>query len=302
VLAATLSVFGATAPLEMEGRAQERLAIVATTPDLRSLAEAVGGDRVAVTSLVPPGFDAEAYQPRPQDLTRLKSARVAVRVGFDFDLWFDRLLAQAKGGAGRGSPGYVDASYAIAALEVRGTSVGPGDGHAHGSSNPHYWLDPKNADIITGNILEALARVDPANTAYYEANRGAFLARIADKLPLWEDKLAAVSGVPLVAYHNTWAYFARRFRLEFAGYVEQKPGVPPSPAQLAALIGTMRARGARILVREPHEPERDLAFVAKQTGGAVVILAASVGALPGARDYVALFDTNVAALASAAKR
>src|SRR6266478_5173750 len=75
--------------------AQERLRIVTTTTDLRSLAEAVGGERVEVTNLVPPNVDAEEYQAKPQDVVRLKDARVVVRVGLDFDLWFDRLLSQA---------------------------------------------------------------------------------------------------------------------------------------------------------------------------------------------------------------
>jgi len=278
--------------------AQERLAIVTTTGDLRSLAEAVGGDRVAVTSLVPPGFDPEDYQPRPQDFARVSKARVVVRVGLDFDLWFDRLLAQAGAGARRGEPGYVDASFAIATLDVRGVSVGAGDGHAHGSGNPHYWLDPKNAEIITANILAGLARVDPANTPTYEANRLAFLARLDGKLKQWEAKLAPLHGAPLVAYHNSFAYFARRFRLDFVGFVEPRPGVPPPPSHIATLIGTMRARGVKIIVRQPHEPEKNTAFLAQRTGATVVLLAASVGALPGADDYISLFDANVAALSS----
>ena len=281
-------------------RAQDRLAIVATTGDLKSLAEAVGGERVAVTSLVPGGFDPEEYQPKPQDLARVKRAQAVVRVGLDFDLWFDGLLAQAGGNVRRGGAGYVDASFAVAALEVRGMSVGPGDGHAHGSGNPHYWLDPKNAEIVTGTILEALARIDPASTAIYEANRLAFLARLDRKLKHWEEQLAALNGVPLVAYHNSWPYFARRFRLDFIGYFEPKPGVPPSPSHLASLITAMNARGARIIVRQPHEPEGDMAFVAKRTGSTVAVLAASVGALPGADDYFSLFDVNAAALQSAA--
>jgi ABC-type Zn uptake system ZnuABC Zn-binding protein ZnuA len=277
---------------------QERLAIVTTTGDLRSLAEAVGGDRVTVTSLVPPGFDPEDYQPRPQDFARVNKARVVVRVGLDFDLWFDRLLAQAGAGARRGEAGYVDASFAIATLDVRGVSVGPGDGHAHGSGNPHYWLDPKNAEIITANILAGLTRVDPENAPDYEANRLAFLARLEARLKQWEAKLASLNGVPMVAYHNSFAYFARRFRQEYVGYVEPRPGVPPSPSYVASLIGTMRARGVRIIVRQPHEPEKNVAFLAQRTGAAVVVLAASVGALPGADDYMSLFDTNVAALLS----
>jgi ABC-type Zn uptake system ZnuABC Zn-binding protein ZnuA len=294
LVAAALILGSAVAP------AQERLAVVTTTGDMRSLAEAVGGDRIAVTSLVPPGFDPEEYQPKAQDLARVKRAQAVVRVGLDLDLWFDRLLTQAGGNVTRGASGYVDASFGVTALEVRGRTVGPGDGHAHGNGNPHYWLDPRNAEIVTATILEAFARLDPANAATYEANRLAFLARLNGKLTTWETQLAALHGVPLVAYHNSWPYFARRFRLDFIGTFEPKPGVPASPAHLAALIKTMTERGARIIVRQPHEPEKDIAFVAKRTNSAVAVLAASVGALPGADDYLSLFDVNVAALQAAA--
>ncbi len=281
--------------------AQERVQVVTTTTDLRSLAEAVGGDRIVAVSLVPPGMDAEEYQPKPQDGLRLKQARLLVRVGLDYDLWVDRLLAQVgRPEISRGGAAYVDASLAIAVLELRGMSVGPGDGHAHGSGNPHYWLDPKNAETITANILEALARIDPANAATYDANRQAFLARLNTKLAEWEAKLSSLRSMPIVAYHNSWPYFARRFRLDFVGFIETKPGVPPSPSHLAGIVRDMRARGARIVVREPTEPERDVAFVASRAGAQVVTLAASVGALPRADDYISLFDVNVEALTAAA--
>ena len=179
-------------------------------------------------------------------------------------------------------------------------SVGPSDGHAHGSGNPHYWLDPKNAEIITGTILEALARIDPAGAASYEANRLAFLARLQAKLAEWEAKLAPLKAMPIVAYHNSWPYFARRFRLDFVGFIEIKPGVPPSPLHVVGIIQIMRVRGVRIVVREPHEPERDVAFVANKAGASIVTLAASVGALPHTEDYISLFDANVEALTSAA--
>jgi ABC-type Zn uptake system ZnuABC Zn-binding protein ZnuA len=179
-------------------------------------------------------------------------------------------------------------------------SVGPGDGHAHGSGNPHYWLEPKNAEIITGTILEALARIDPANTASYETNRQVFLAHLNAKLAEWETKLGSLKTMPIVAYHNSWPYFARRFRLDFVGFIETKPGVPPSPSHLAGIIQTMRARGVRFVVREPHEPERDVTFVASKSGASVVTLAASVGALPRTGDYISLFDANVEALTATA--
>jgi len=281
--------------------AQDRVQIVTTTTDLRSLTQAVGGDLVEVVALVPANLDAEEYQPKPQDVLRLKNARLVVRVGLDYDLWLDRLLfASLTREIKRGGSGYVDASYGIAALEVRGVTVGPGDGHAHGNGNPHYWLDPRNAEIITANILEGLARIDPANTGTYEANRVAFLARLEQRIAEWETKLAPLKGMPIIAYHNSWPYFARRFRLDLAGFIEIKPGVPPTPSHLAGIIQMMQTRGVRVVVREPHEPERDVAFVAGKTGASVVTLAASVGALPNSDDYLSLFDANVAALIAAA--
>jgi ABC-type Zn uptake system ZnuABC Zn-binding protein ZnuA len=284
-------------------RAQDRIQIVTTTPDLRSLAEAVGGDLIEAVSLVPANFDAEEYQPKPRDVLRLKNARLVVRVGLDYDLWFDRLLhAAGTHEIQRGASGYVDASFAIAALEVRGVSLGAGDGHAHGSGNPHYWLDPGNAEFITANILAGLARIDPTNAQVYEVNRQVFLTRLGRKLAEWEMKLAPLRGMPIIAYHNSWPYFARRFRLDFAGTIEIKPGVPPAPSHLANIIQAVRTRGVRMVVREPHEPERDVAFVAAKAGVPVVVLAASVGALPDAGDYLSLFDANVAALVAASAR
>jgi ABC-type Zn uptake system ZnuABC Zn-binding protein ZnuA len=107
--------------------------------------------------------------------------------------------------------------------------------------------------------------------------------------------------MPIVAYHNSWPYFARRFRLDFVAFIEVKAGVPPSPSHLAGIVRTMRTRGIRFVVREPHEPKRDVDFVASKSGAKVVTLAASVGSLPQAGDYLALFDANVEALLAAAR-
>jgi ABC-type Zn uptake system ZnuABC Zn-binding protein ZnuA len=296
------AILAAWCALASAAFAQQRIEVVATTTDLRSLTEAVGGERVAVTNLVPAGMDAEEYQPKPQDALRLKSARAFVRVGLDYDLWADRLLISAGNPAiRRGGPGYVDASFGIATLEVRGMSVGPSDGHAHGHGNPHYWLDPHNAEVITASIVAGLSRVDPDHAAAYETNRAAFLARLTEKRAEWDRKLAPLRGIPLVAYHNSWPYLARRFRLDFVGFIEVKPGVPPSPGHLAGIVRLMKDRGAKIVVREPHEPQRDVAFVAEKAGARIATLAGSVGALPQATDYIALFDVNVDALTAAAR-
>ncbi len=279
--------------------AQDRFPIVATTTDLKALAEAVGGERVSITSVVPPNVDAEEYQPRPQDLNRIRDARLLLRVGVDYDLWLDRLVAQTgRPDLRRGGAGYVDCSFGIALLDVRGTQVGPAGGHAHGSGNPHYWLDPGNAGIITGVILEALARNDPGNAKYYEGERLKFLGRLEAKLREWEQRLAPARGKPVIAYHNSWAYLARRFRLNIAGYIEPRPGVPPSPSHLAALLNLIEKERVGIILRRPLEPARNADFLASKTGAKVVVLAAGVGELPQATNYLALFDYNVETLAA----
>jgi ABC-type Zn uptake system ZnuABC Zn-binding protein ZnuA len=281
--------------------AQAKLHLVATTPDLASLAEAVGGERVAVSSIVPPGLDPEEYQPRPRDLERLRGADAVIRVGVDYDLWLDRLLGQSHNAAlARGAPGYIDASVAIALLDVRGAAVGLG--HPHGSGNPHYWLDPANAEIVTGNLLEVLARLDPPGAKQYERRRIAFLDRLEAKRREWQEVLAPYRGRALIAYHNNWAYLARRFRLDLAGFIEIKPGVPPSAAHLAGLARTMREKDIAIIVRQPQEPAKNTEFLASRSGAAVVVLAASVGAVPEARDYIGLIDYNVKALAAGFSR
>ena len=275
--------------------------MVASTAELESLAIAVGGDAVSTSHLIPAGQDGEAFQPRAQDVARLADAAVVVRVGVDYDLWLDALLRQSGNAAiQRGAPGYVDASSYVALLDVRAGGIGPGDGHAHGRGNPHYWLDPANAEMITGAILEALARVDPPNAKRYEANRARFLDSLAGRIREWTRLLE--HAPPLIAYHDTWPYLARRFRLRFVGIVETRPGVAPSPSHLAALVGTGKETGVRAVVREPWEPARDADFLAQRCGAKVVVLASGVGAVPEARDYVSLIDYDVQAIARVGSR
>ena len=223
-----------------------------------------------------------------------------LRVGLDYDLWLDKLLKQSGNAAiQRGAPGYVDASRDVALLDVRPGGIGPGDGHAHGRGNPHYWLDPANAQAITGSILEALAQADAPRAKRYEANRLAFLARIAEQLPQWQHALASWQGRSLIAYHDTWPYFARRFRLRFIGAIETRPGVAPSPRHLAALAQAGAEQRVAAIVREPNEPKRDAEFLAARTGAVLAVLASGVGVVPEARDYVSLIDYDVRTLAAA---
>jgi ABC-type Zn uptake system ZnuABC Zn-binding protein ZnuA len=295
-----LSILGL--PFVGQTVAAQNMRVVATTGDLASLARAVTGDVAQVETIIPAAADPEAFEPRPSDLARLKGASVVVRVGLGYDHWLDKLLSMHGDAViNRGGAGYVDASVGIPLLELKGSSVDPArrDGHAHGLANPHYWLDPANAEIITGAIAEASIRVAPEVAAKVIANRDGFLSRLKSELTQWEQLLAPHRAARLIAYHNTWPYFARRFRLNIVDVIEIKEGVAPSPARLAKLAATIREQNIRVIVHEPFEPEEASQLLARRTGAAVVKLAPSVGSVPAASDYPALFDYNVGTLTRA---
>ena len=289
-----------TAALAFAAPAQAGLRVVAATTDLAAIATAVGGDLVSVETIVPAAVDPEAFEPRPGDFEKIRSAGLLVRVGLGYDFWLDKLVRQT-GDARlmRGGETYVDASTGIPLLEVSGQSVINEGGHAHGVANPHYWLDPENAKIVSAGIAEGLARVLPGERARVAANRERFVADLDRAIARWSAQLAPVAGVKLVAYHNSWPYFARRFRLDVTDFIEPKPGVAPSPAQLAHLVAAGKKAGVRAVVHEPYEPEDASRFVAQKLGVPFVLLATSAGSVPEAKDYFAMFDHNVAALAKA---
>ncbi len=274
--------------------------VVATTTDLKALAEAVGGDRVRVVSLAPPTQDPHAIEAKPGHVEALRAAQLFVRVGLGHDKWVVPAVEKAGNRAILpGGPGFVNAAEEIELLEPVPPGARPGIGHAHGGGNPHYWLDPDNAAQMTTTILAALRRVAPQESPHFAANREAFLKALAVGRDRWLRALAPFAGARVVAYHNSWPYFARRFRLEVAGFIEPRPGIPPSPSDLADLIDRMKRHQVRVVIVEPYIDTSVAQLVATRAGARLAPLAPSVGSVPVAGDYLKLFDYNVAQLVAA---
>jgi ABC-type Zn uptake system ZnuABC Zn-binding protein ZnuA len=274
--------------------------VVATTTDLAALVSEVGGNLVTVESIVPAGVDPEAFEPRPGDLSKIRRADLIVRVGLGYDYWLDALVRQiGDKRLMRGGEANLDTSAGIPLLEIRGQSVMNEGGHAHGVANPHYWLDPDNAITVTASIADALVRIAPAQREQILANRAGFLSRLETARASWSETLAPFAGTKLIAYHNSWPYLARRFRLDVIAFIEPKAGVAPSPAHLAQVISAGSKANVRAIVHEPYEPDDASRFVARKLSVPVVRLAVSVGSIDGTNDYLALFDYNVTTLAKA---
>jgi len=277
------------------------LAVVATSTDLKALVEEVGGDRVRAEALAPPLADPHAVEVKPGQIAALRGAALLVRVGLDHEPWLAGLLRTV--GDARFAPGgrsVLDCSKGIDLLQADTARVRPERGeHVHGFGNTHYWLDPENARPITAGILEALARLAPGERAYFDSRRANFLKRLDAGLRRWTEATGPYRGTKVVVVHESWPYFARRFGLQIVAAVEPTPGVPPSPAYLASLTKRMKDANVRVLIVEPSSSAALVARVASLSGARAVTLVASVGGAPEARDYLALFDLDVARLVEA---
>ncbi len=276
--------------------------VVTTTTDMKSITEMIGGNKVSVTSIATGYQNPHFVDPKPSYIISLSNADLFVTVGLDLETgWSPQLLTSARNAKiQKGSPGYVDASEGIGLLQVPSSSNrGEGDIHIYG--NPHYWLDPLNGKVIGRNIANGLERLDPGNKTFYEANLYNFFSKINSKMQEWQAKMAPFKDAKIIAYHNEWVYFERRFGLQIVDFMEPKPGIPPSPSQLVKVIKEVKANNIRIIISSPYFTTSSSDVVAKQTGVKELTLATSTGAFTGIKNYFDLFDYDIDKITEALK-
>jgi ABC-type Zn uptake system ZnuABC Zn-binding protein ZnuA len=286
--------------LPTTGAAQGKLRVVATIPDLKALAEAVGGDVVEVDALARGTQNAHELEVRPSLMLKIRRADVLIENGLDLDRWVDVVVQGANNPkVVRGAPGVIDASRGIPVLEVPTTRVDRSMGDVHPLGNPHYSLDPGMAPIITANLVDGLSRVAPQHRATFERNRQQFLSRLEEALAGWTKVLEPFRGAKVITYHPTFIYFLTRFGLAQAGTVEERPGIPPGPEHLTRLIRRMKDEKVKAVIVEAWGDQKLAARVAEEAGARVLVLASMVGGVKGADTYFAAIDYNVKTLAQA---
>jgi zinc/manganese transport system substrate-binding protein len=281
--------------------AEAKLNVVATTADLGAIAKEIGGDNIELTTLGKPTEDPHFVDAKPSFIVKLNHADVVVEGGAELEIgWLPALLDQARNSKiVNGAPGHIMCATGVPLLDVPAT-LDRSRGDIHAAGNPHYIVSPSNAKIVAKNIADGLCANDPKSADAYRANLKKFEDAIDAKLVEWRNKLAPYAGQTVVAYHDSWPYFAKEYGLKMDLFLEPKPGIPPTPAHLAEVILAMKQVNAHVIIVDPYLNRKTAETVAAHTGAKVVDVTQFPGGLKGTEGgYIQMEDYDVNAIAAA---
>jgi zinc/manganese transport system substrate-binding protein len=292
----------ALAALAQASAAGAAVNVIASTEDLADLTRQVGGDKVKVDAIARGYQDPHFVEAKPSFILKLAKADLLVVVGRELEIgWLPPLIQQSRNARIQvGAPGYLDASLTVRILEIPTGQITRAMGDVHPLGNPHYWLDPDNGRRIAKAIQAKLSEMDPADAAYFAERYADFDKRLAEAQKRWDAETAPLRGLEIVTYHRSWPNFADRFGLDVVGYVEPRPGIPPSPGHTLELIAEMKRQNVKILLVEPYFDLKTPQSIARATGARVLVMSPSVGGEKGITDYMSLFDYDIKLLTEAA--
>ena len=302
VLIKTLFLMGllAASPLP----AYATLNVVATTPDLGSIAREVGGDRVDVTSLAKGTEDPHFVDAKPSFIRILNQADALIEGGADLEVgWLPPLVLNARNPKIQlGQPGHIVVAEVIRLLEIPTGPIDRSMGDVHPFGNPHFTLDPLNGKLIAERIKERLCMLSAVDCPIFTANAKQFEDKIDSRLTLWQKQMTPLRGTKVVTYHKSYSYLAERFGLRVVNTIEPKPGIPPSASHVRDLVAQIKAEGVKLILLEPNRERKTPAFLAQETGAKVAIVPSMVQGSKEAGDYLALFDHIVKTLLADAEQ
>jgi len=285
-------------------RAQGKLNVMTTTEDLASIAREIGGDHITVEGIAKGYQDPHFVEAKPSFILKLQKADVLVVVGRELEIgWLPPLIQQSRNSKIQpGAAGYIDASLQASILEVPTGQVTRAMGDVHPLGNPHYWMDPENGKRIGKEIADKLSELRPSDKAFFQQKLTDFSTRLDAAEKRWLAQLAPYKGTKVVTYHRSFPNFAERFGLDIVGYVEPKPGIPPSPQHTLDLINDMKRQNVKIVLVEPYFDLKTPNAIGRDTGAQVLVMPPSVGGVKEITDYFTLFDYDIKMLVEAIKK
>jgi len=277
--------------------------VITSTQDLASIVKEVGGDRVTVESLAKGYQDPHFVEAKPSFILKLNRADLLVAVGRELEIgWLPPLITQSRNSKIQpGSLGYLDASQNARILDIPTGAITRAMGDVHPQGNPHYWLDPDNGRRIAQQVQGKLTELSRGDAAYFAQRYADFDRRLADATRRWKATMAPYKGTKVVTYHRSWPNFADAFGLDVIGYIEPKPGIPPSPAHTLDLEQEMKRQNVKIILVEPYFDLKTPNAIARDTGAKVLVMPPSVGGVKEVNDYFQMFDYDINLLVNAIK-
>lgn len=274
--------------------AQEKLKAVATFSILADFVRNVGGERVEVTSLVPPDGDAHVYAPTPADAKTLADAGIVVTNGLGFEGWIARLVKSSA----------TKAAVVVATAGIKPLRAADAHGHSHGAGDPHAWQSAANAKVYVANIRDALVAKDPAGKAVYEANAAAYLGRL-DALD--REVREAVAKIPperrrIITTHDAFGYFRAAYGVEFIAPQGVSTDSEASARDVARIITQVRRQKIPAIFLENVSDPRLLKRIADETGakiGGTLYSDALTGEKGNAPTYIDMIRHNIRTLSAA---
>ena len=279
----------------------KKLNVITATTDLAALAQEVGGDKISVESIAKGYQDPHFVEAKPSFLLKLRQADLLIVVGLQLEIgWLPPLINQSGNARIQvGAAGYLDASQFAEILDIPTGPVTRAMGDVHPLGNPHYWLDPDNGRRIARGFATKLGELDPSNSAYYQERFQDFDKRLTAAEQKWDAEMKPYHGRKVVTYHNSFPNFAKHFGLNVIGYVEPRPGIPPTPSHTIELIGLMKRENCKVILVEPYFDLKTPQSIARDTGGQVVQYLPSVGGEKEVTNYFQLFDYDIGLLTKA---
>jgi ABC-type Zn uptake system ZnuABC Zn-binding protein ZnuA len=278
--------------------------VVTTTEDLAAIAREVGGDRIAVDFLARGYQDPHFVEAKPSFILKLQRADLLVAVGRELEAgWLPPLVQQSRNARIQsGANGYLDASLNARILDIPQGQITRAMGDVHPLGNPHYWLDPENGKTIARAITARLTALRPGDQIYFIERLREFVARLDEAEKHWLAAMAPHRGLKVVTYHRSYTNFADRFGLDVIGYVEPRPGIPPSAAHTRQLIEEMKRQNVRLILVEPYFDLKTPNAIGRETSARVLVIPPSVGGHEAAGNYFQLFDHNIREVVAAAQQ
>ena len=289
----------ATLALLLAAGAAHALSIFATVPEWGALAQELGGDKVKVYVATTALQDPHRIEARPSLIARARSADLVVATGAELEVGWLPLVLQQVGKPASGA-GYFEATSAVPLLD-KPAHFDRAEGDVHPFGDPHIQTDPRNIARVATALAQRMGEVDRANAAFYAQREKDFAARWNAAIAKWEQQAAPLKGVSVVVQHKGFTYLEHWLGLREAASLEPKPGIEPTAAHLAEVLGQLGREPVKMVLRAAYQSDQASLWLAERAHMKAVMLPFTVGGTPAAKDLFGLFDDTVQRLLQAAR-